>query len=111
MKYVCENPECEKFGVEESFVSEIYVMRDGRLVGKNSACPCCGKTRKEINPNEQIPVGKKNISLATYTMSSPEGRREILKKRSHEHFEKEIRPVKEEKLRKTVEAFKEASKN
>lgn len=111
MKYVCENPECEKFGVEESFVSETYVMRDGRMVGKNSACPRCGNPRKEINPNERIPIGEKNISLATYTMASPEGRREILKKRSHEHFEKEIRPAKEEKLRKTVEAFKEASKN
>ena len=111
MKYICENKECSRFGVEDNLVSETFVFRGGKLVGKNAACPCCGKERREVNANNQIPLSEKNISLAKYTMASPEGRREILKKRSHEHYEKEIRPIKEEKLRKTVEAFKEASKN
>jgi uncharacterized Zn finger protein (UPF0148 family) len=86
-------------------------MREGRLVGKGAACPVCGNLRREINPNENISPAEKNLTLAKYSMSSPEGRREILKKRSHDHFEKEIRPQKEEKLRQTIEAFKEASKN
>lgn len=111
MKYVCENPECSAQGVEETLVSETYVLREGRLVGKNAPCPVCGKERREINPNQEIPIAEKNIGIAKFTMASPEGRREILKRRSHEHYEKEIRPAKEEKLRKAVEAFKEASKN
>ena len=111
MKYVCENTDCSRFGVEEEFFSETYVMREGHLIGKGAICPCCGNVRREINPNEKISLAEKNITLAKYSMSSPEQRREILKKRSHEHFEKEIRPQKEEKLRQTVEAFKEASKN
>lgn len=111
MKYVCENPSCSKCGVEEEFVVETYVMREGRLVGKGAVCPVCGSLRREINPNENVSPAEKNLTLAKYSMSSPEQRREILKKRSHDHYEKEIRPSKEEKLRKTVEAFKEASKN
>ena len=111
MKYVCENPDCSQCGVEEEFVAETYVMHDGHLVGKGAVCPVCGNLRREINPNENVSPAEKNLTLAKYSMSSAEERREILKKRSHEHYEKEIRPQKEEKLRQTVEAFKEASKN
>lgn len=110
MKYVCENSECKSFGVEDEYVSERYFYRNGVMVGENCACPHCGQMRREINPNEEVPLSEKNISIAKYTMASPEQRREILKKRSHEHYEKEIRPEKEYKLNQAVEAFKEASK-
>lgn len=111
MKYVCENPECSEYGKEEYLSSETYGFKGDRLVGKHAPCPVCGVERREINPAANISPAEKNIGLLKFQMSSPEDRREILKKRSHEHFEKEIRPAKEEKLRKTVEAFKEASKN
>lgn len=112
MKYVCNNPACSACGVEEYLSSETYAFKDGRLVGKNAACPVCGLERQEVkDPEANVSPAEKNISLMKFSMSSPDGRREILKRRSHEHYEKEIRPAKEEKIRKTVEAFKEASKN
>ena len=110
MKYVCENPECSEYGKEEYFSSESYFMKDGHLVGKNAPCPVCGQTRREINPNADISPAEKNVSLLKFQMASPEGKREMLKRRSHEHYEKEVRPIKEEKMRKAVESFKEASK-
>lgn len=110
-KYICENPDCPNYGKEEAFVSETYRLVGDKLQGKNAPCPVCGVVRREINPNESIPISEKNIELAKYTMASSEGRREMLKKRSHEHYEKEVKPYKEHKLREAVSAFKEASKN
>ena len=112
MKYVCNNPSCPNYGQEEYLSSETYGFKDGRLVGKNANCPICGEERVEVqDPNSQLGPADKNISIMKFSMATPEGKREILKQRSHDHFEKEIRPQKEEKLRKTVQAFKEASKN
>lgn len=110
MKYVCHNPECSAVGVEEEFFTETYQFIDGALRGKNAPCPVCGHIREEVNENEEISPEEKNVSLAKFAMASPEAKREILKKRSHDHYEKEIRPMKEEKLRKAVENFKEASR-
>jgi len=110
MKYVCRNPECSECGKEEYLSSERFFMRNGNYVGENAPCPVCGQIREEINPNTQISPAEKNISLMKFQMASSEGKREILKRRSHEHYEKEVRPVKEEKMRKAVESFQEASK-
>lgn len=111
MKYICENPDCPDYGKEEYMSSETFSFRGTRLVGKHADCPTCGRERKEVNPNADVSISEKNIGVLKYNMASAEGKREILKRRSHEHYEKEIRPIKEEKLRKAVESFKEASKN
>ena len=112
MKYVCENPACSECGKEEYMSSETYSFRGERLVGKHADCHVCGQERREIkNPAANASPAEKNIVLLKFNMASSEGRREMLKKRSHDHYEKEVRPVKEEKLRKAVESFKEASKN
>ena len=112
MRYICNNPSCPEYGKEEYTASETYGFKDGRLVGKNANCPVCGKERTELkDPDAQMSPADKNISIMKFSMATAEGKREILKKRSHDHFEKEIRPQKEEKLSKAVQAFKEASKN
>ena len=104
MKFVCENPECDRCGVICDEYNNTYRMIEGRLVSDKAPCPHCGKMRKEI-PNN-IPLSEKHINLGSYTMASPEQRREILKKRSHEHFEKEVKPFKEHQLNEAMSQFK-----
>ena len=111
MKFICENPDCPKFGVEDEYFKTTFKIVDGHLQSTDAPCPKCGQIRKVINPNRDIPLSEKNIGIGKYTSASPEQRREMLKKRSHDHFEKEIKPFKEHQLYETVKNFKEASKS
>jgi hypothetical protein len=111
MKFVCRNEQCEKFGIEEEYLSNTYKVINGKLQSNNAPCPCCGQIREEINPNKDIPLSQKNIDIAKYSSASPQDKREMLKKRSHDHYEKEIKPFKEHQLHETVKNFKEASKS
>ena len=52
MKYVCENTDCSKYGIEEYYVSETFKYQDGRLVGSHAVCPSCGKERKSGNQQQ-----------------------------------------------------------
>ena len=103
MKFVCENPDCERFGVVDEEFNNTYKMVDGRLLSDKAPCPVCGKIRKELANN--VPLSEKNIYIGSYHMASPEQKREILKKRSHEHYEKEIKPFKEHQLHEAVSQF------
>lgn len=98
MKYVCTNENCSHFNVEDEYVSESYVCVKGELIGKHRECPHCGKERKEINPAEQIPLSQKNLSFNFFNGMSKENQKEILRKRSHEHFKKEIKERKDSLL-------------
>lgn len=111
MKFVCKNENCERYGVEDDYTEVRYKLVSGHLIADCAPCPCCGQIREEINPNKDIPIGEKNIGIGVYSSASPETRREMLKKRSHEHFEKEIKPFKEHQLHETMKKFKEASRN
>lgn len=111
MKFVCRNERCEKFGIEEEYLSNTYKVINGKLQSHNAPCPCCGEIREEINPYKDIPLSEKNIDIAKYSSASPQAQREMLKKRSHDHYEKEIKPFKEHQLHETVNNFKEASKS
>lgn len=110
MKFVCRNEQCEKFGIEEEYLTNIHKVINGKLQSNNAPCPCCGEIREEINPYEDIPLSEKNIDIAKYSSASPQDKREMLKKRSHDHYEKEIKPFKEHQLHETVKQFKDASK-
>lgn len=110
MKFVCRNEQCERYGVEDEYFSNSYKVIDGHLVSNNAPCPCCGEIREEINPYKDIPLSEKNIEIGKYSSASPEDKREMLKKRSHDHFEKEIKPFKEHQLHETVKQFKETGK-
>lgn len=109
-KFVCENKDCPKFGIEEEYFSNAYKMVNGELQSNNAPCPRCGQIRKEINLNKDVPISEKNIEIAKYSSASPEDKRAMLKKRSHDHFEKEIKPFKEHQLHEATKQFKEASK-
>lgn len=110
MKFVCRNEQCERYGVEDEYFSNSYKVIDGHLVSNNAPCPCCGEIREEINPYKDVPLSEKNIEIGKYSSASPEDKREMLKKRSHDHFEKEIKPFKEHQLHETVKQFKETGK-
>ena len=104
MKFDCENTDSEKFSMINEEYNNTYKMVDGRLLSDKAPCPVCGKIRKELANN--VPLSEKNIYIGSYTMASPEQKREILKKRSHEHYEKEIKPFKEHQLHEAVSQFK-----
>ena len=95
MKYICHNPKCDKYEIPDDYSSETYVFRNGHLVGEHCNCPICGQLREEIDPNKDIPLSQKNIEIGTYSSMSPEQRREALKKRSHEHFLKNVKERKD----------------
>ena len=110
MKFICKNENCERYGVEDDYTTVRYKLVDGHLQADCINCPYCGQLREEVNANTNIPLSEKNISIGIYSSASPEQRREMLKKRSHEHFEKEIKPFKEHQLHETINKFKKASK-
>lgn len=110
MKFVCRNEQCERYGVEDEYFSNSYKVIGGKLVSNNAPCPCCGEIREEINPYKDIPLSEKNIEIGKYSSASSEDKREMLKKRSHDHFEKEIKPFKEHQLHETIKQFKETGK-
>lgn len=110
MKFVCRNESCSRCGVEDEYLTNKYRLINGKLQSDNAPCPVCGQIREEINPYEDIPWSERNISIAKYSSASPQDKREMLKKRSHEHYEKEIKPYKDFKLNETITKFKEASK-
>lgn len=95
MKYICANKDCTHYGVDDEYVSESYVFQNGELIGKHKNCPYCGKPRKEINPAEQIPLSEKNICINRFNGANKEQKIEMLKKRSHEHFQKEVKERKD----------------
>lgn len=106
--YVCHNPLCFAEDKEDFYSAETYEFREGRLVGKHAPCPECGEIREEEERGEEINLS--SISVGKFSSLSPSQRAESLKKRSHEHFEKHIKPFKEHQLHEAVSKFQEASK-
>lgn len=103
--FICENKNCERYGKQDEYLQNRYVLRDGRLVSGNATCPACGGERREICEAEQIPITEKNISIAKFASATKEQKTEMLKKRSHEHFEKHIAEEKRYKLNEAVKQF------
>lgn len=91
MKYICRNPNCKKYNQEETLIKEAFKYKGGRLVGEHCNCPVCGKEREEVNPNIDVPLSEKGVNIGQYSSMSATERRESLRKRSHEHFNKEIK--------------------
>lgn len=107
MKFVCVNKDCEKYGIEEVFTSTSYKMVGGRLVSRDAPCPVCGEERKEV---DERALDLSSIQVGKYSSASKEERVNMLKKRSHDHFEKHIKPEKEYRNAELIRQFKEASK-
>ena len=108
-KFVCKNENCERYGIEDEYFSLTYKVVGGELQATVAPCPCCGKIREEINPND-VPLSQKNIAIGKYASASKEQKTEMLKKRSHEHFEKKIKPFKDHQLNEAVKQMNEYKK-
>lgn len=105
--YVCNNEKCENFGVREEITREVFKYISGKgLVGEHSVCPCCGEDREYINPNSDIPLDEKNVGFGMYSSASTEQKREMLKKRSHEHFNKKVKERKDYLMNKAMSEMK-----
>lgn len=102
MEYICQNPDCPKYGKKEYLYHEIFKYQNGELVGEHAICSSCGKIRKKISEGENIPLSEKNISIGRFASSSPEQKREMLKKRSHEDYEKHIKERKDGLLNQAI---------
>ena len=59
--------------------------------------------RKEINPANNVPLSEKNIGINLFDGMSKDRKIEVLKKRSHEHFQSKLKERKDELLNKATE--------
>lgn len=109
MKCVCKNKNCKRYNIVDYYPSTVYRFKNGELVSDDIACPCCGSIREEIV--DETPLSQKNIDIGRYTMASKEQRTEMLKKRSHDHFVKKIKPYKDYRINEAMEQFKQISKD
>lgn len=110
MEYICNNPKCPNYGKKEQLSSETYKYRDGRLVGEHIQCPECGVEREEVNPNKDIPLSEKNIGIGLFAGMSKEQKQEVLKKRSHEHFKKNVEERKEGLMSRAINEMRNMNK-
>lgn len=112
VKFICRNENCERCGVEDEYSSLTYKVSPttGRLVATVAPCPKCGELREEINPNANIPLSEKNIEVAKYGSASKEQKTEMLKKRSHDHYEKKVKPFKDHQINEAMQQMKKYKK-
>lgn len=110
MEYICENPNCSEYKKTEFFSSERYIFRNGEFVGEHAICPCCRKERECVDDNAKIPLSEKHTGIMLFNSKSKDEKREILRKRSHEHFQKEIKERKDGLMNKAMSEMKNLGK-
>lgn len=104
MKYMCTNPECCNFAIEKEVFSHTHVCRGGEMVCLETICKKCGSYGKDLTPF--VPISEKNIVFATVASMSKEKKVEVLKKRSHDHFKKNIAEKKDGLLKQAIGEMK-----
>lgn len=110
-KFTCKNNNCKRFGRTDEYFKNSYKFNsEGRLVSTNAPCPACGKERVEDSEGAKIPVAEKGISMPKYSSMNKKQQQEVLKKRSHDHFNKKVKPFKEHQLNEAMRQFKETGK-
>ena len=57
-----------------------------------------------------VPLSEKNVNFGQYSSASTEQKREILKQRSHEHFEKKVKERKDYLMNKAIGEMKSLGK-
>jgi len=87
MEFICKD--C-------GFKTVVFIWKSAEKV----VCSSCGG----INTEFIIPGGTfENVVIAGYSSKSPEEKKKILKKRSHDHFKKHIEEQKNEMIKKTIQ--------
>ena len=72
--------------------SNVVITKDESLEDQEESCPMCGKPMKHIGF-----VGHGGV--AKFANMTPNERKQVLKKRSHEHFNREVKEQKREMLK------------
>lgn len=101
--YVCNNEDCPCYGVQEVITRESFKYVSGLgLVGEHRECPKCGKVREYVNPAADMTLSEKNIEIGRYSAASAEQKREMLKQRSHDHFNKKVKERKDHLMNQAI---------
>lgn len=109
--YVCNNEKCKNFGLHQDITREVFKYVSGKgLVGEHAACPECGEDREYVNPKADVPLDEKNVGFGMYSSASAEQKREMLKKRSHEHFNNKVKERKDYLMNKAMSEMKSLGK-
>lgn len=108
--YLCKNEKCARCGEKEDITRETFKFVRGRLIGEHSACPVCGQERECVDTDAEVPLSEKQIYFAEYSSKSPEEKRESLRRRSHEHFEKHVKERKDHLINAAVKEMKGMTK-
>ena len=97
MKVICKNVNCQEFDKEIEVADWDGLHSYGLFVLKQ--CPNCKKLRQIIPGSlveqDKDSVGFEGVAFAKIGSMSPQERKQVLKKRSNEHFKKHIKPRKE----------------
>lgn len=91
MNYICENPSCEGYN------KTVVVQWDGSnaLDLKNkTTCPHCNQKMKSID-STKTRVSIHNVATSKLSTMSIIDRKQMLKKRSDDHYKKNIKDKKE----------------
>lgn len=109
--YICENKDCARYGCKDIVARESFKYVSGLgLVGEKAKCPACGGIRKYVNPDADVPLSEKKVYTAKYSSASADQKRDILRQRSHEHFQKKIKEKKDFLMNKAMGEMKSLGK-
>ncbi len=99
MKVMCNNSDCKDF--KKIVEVEDWQGTDSYSLYLLKKCPICGVQRKTIELKvPQSPSGF-NVHFGRFNSMSKEDKKRVLKKRSDDHFKKNIKERKEYMDRKT----------
>lgn len=94
MKVKCNNEACPQFGKIEEV--ENWNGIDSLDLLNKTICPICKQKREIVRETISSNVkGFTGVGFGIIQSMNPAQRKEYLKKRSNEHFKKEIKPRKE----------------
>jgi len=94
MKVKCNNKVCETFG--QVVECEDWGGHDSYSLFLLKRCPVCGSQRKTVELKvEEGPSEEFNVYFGKFSAMSKEDQKKVLKKRSSDHFKKNIKGKKE----------------
>jgi len=90
MKVQCNNKDCEDYLVVREV--EDWSGRDSYELFLLKKCPLCGLQRKTVEMKAVEPPKEGfNVHFAKFSSMSKEDKKKVLKKRSDDHFKKNIK--------------------
>lgn len=88
MDYKCLDPNCPLFDKVESIYKVVTVYKASGPVTEAAKCPSCGVERHCLE--HDIPLSEKDIRILKMPSMTKEQKTEMLKKRSHNDYKKNI---------------------